>query len=217
MGPPPIDRQRPRRGCLGCFVHLLGILIVGLILGGTVYVGMVKVFYPWAFYFGGHAHLLPMWEGVGRMHTEKGDYTLTLYLGPARGGRTFNLPTVKGTGYLCTPRKDRFNLFVYGGLSEKTGTDMNGKTMSLRYYRHPFFGGISGDYEQPPRLEFRGVWRNPDLVMDDGGSLAAAFLPDGPVSPHPYKWYHADAKNKVPIVFHEVSIWQRFDEKCEAK
>ena len=217
MGPAPIDRQRPRRGCLGCLANMAGFLIVGVIVASIFYVAIEHVFHPWAFYFGGHSHLLPMWQGVARTHTEKGDYTLILYMGPTRGGRTFNLPTVKGTGYLCTPGGNRFRLFVYGGLSEKTGTDTNGKTMWIRYFRHPFFGGITGDYEQPPRLELRGVWRNPDLVMDDGGSLTAAFLPDGSVSKKPYRWYHDDAKNKVPIVFHEVSVWQGWDEHCQAK
>jgi hypothetical protein len=194
---------------------LAGFLIVGIIVGAIFYVAAERVFHPWAFYFSGHAHLLPIWQGVGRVHTDKGDYTLTLYLEPTRGGRTYNLPTVKGTGLLCTPRGDRFKLFVHGGMSEKIATDSNGATMSIRYYRHPIFGGITGDYEQPPRLELRGTWQNPDLVMDDGGSLAAAFLPDGSVSPKPHKWYHSDAKNKVQIVFHEVSAWQWWDDRCQ--
>ncbi len=196
---------------------MVWILIVGLLAAGVLEIAIEHVFHPWAFYFSGHSHMLPAWQGVGQMHTDQGDYTLTLYMYPTRGGRTFNLPSVKGTGLLCTPRGDRFKLFVYGGLSEKTSTDMDGKTMSIRYYRHPFFGGITSEYEQPPKLYLRGKWQNPDLVMDDGGSLAAAFRPDGSVSPHPQAWYHKDAKNKVPIVFHEVSIWQSFDDHCRAK
>ena len=218
MGPPPIDwARRRRRGCLGCLAQIFGILLIGSIVSGIFYVGMTRVFYPWAFYFGGHSHWLPVWQGVATAHTDKGDYTLTLYLEPTRGGRTYNLPTVKGTGLLCTPRGDRFKLFVHGGMFEKVETDSNGKEISIRYYRHTFFGGISGEYEQPPRLELRGKWHNPDLVMDDGGSLAAAFLPDGSVSPKPYKWYHSDARDKVPIVFHEVSVWQMWDDRCKAK
>jgi hypothetical protein len=217
MGPALTARQRPRRGCLGCLTSIIGTLLIIGVVGSVLYVASERVFHPWAFYLGGHSHLLPAWQGVGRAHTPAGDYTLTVFLQPTRGGRTFNLPSVKGTGYLCTPRGERFRLFITGGLTEKTGTDTNGKTMSLRYYRHPVFGGISGDYEQPPRLELRGTWQNPDLVMDDGGSLAAAFLSDGSVSPKPNRWYHADAKNKVPIVFHETSVWQRWDERCQAK
>jgi len=218
MGPPSIDyAKKRRRGCLGCLAHMVWFLIGGLIVGCIFYVGMAHVFYPWAFNFSGHTHWLPIWQGVAHAHTDKGDYTLTLYLEPTRGGRTYNFPTVKGTGLLCTPRGDRFKLFIYGGMSEKADADSNGKTMWIRYYRHPFFGGITGDYEQPPRLELRGSWQNPDLVMDDGGSLAAAFLADGSVSPRPHKWYHSDAKIKVPVVFHEVSAFQLWDDKCQAK
>ena len=218
MGPPPIDRQRPRRGCLGCLAHAIWVLVVATAAYGIFWVASVHVFYPWAFYFGGHAHWLPIWQGIGRMHTDQGDYTLTLYIYPTHGGRTFNLPSVKGTGMLCTPRGDRFKLFVYGGLSEKTGSDTNGKTMSIRYYQHPFFGGIYGNYEQPPRLFLRGTWQNPDLVMDDGGSLAGAFLPDGSLNQASRNsYYHADVKNKVSIVFHELTGWQSLTPDCRAQ
>lgn len=217
MGPPPIDRKRPRRGCFGCLLHMVWILLVGVAAAGVLYVGMQRVFYPWSFYLGGHGHWLPLWQGVGRMHTDHGDYTLYVYLEPARGGRTFNLPNFKGAGYLCTPRGERIRLFARAGMSEKTGIDSNGKMMSLRFYRHSLFGGINGDYEQPPKLYFRGKWQNPDLVMDDGGSLAAAFLPDGTVSKNPHKYYSKDATNKTPIVFHEVDGWQAWRDDCSTR
>lgn len=217
MGATPFDRRPVRRGCAGCLTQIIGTLIVGLVVAGIGYVALERVFHPWAFYQGGHSHLLPIWQGVGRMHTDRGDYTLTLYMFPTSGGRTFNLPTIKGDGYLCTPNGERYFLRISGGLTEKTGIDSNGKTMTLRYYRRPAFAGFTGSYEQPPRLELRGQWRNPDLVMDDGGSLAAAFLADGTVSKSPHTYYHADARNKVTVIFHEVSPWQRWDERCQAK
>jgi hypothetical protein len=217
LGMSPSPSERRRRGCFGCLTRLIGILLVGLVVSSIFLVAAEHVFHPWSFYFSGHSHLFPAWAGVGRAHTDRGDYTLTVFLQPTRGGRTFNLPSVKGTGYLCTPRGERFRLFIYGGMSEKTGTDSNGKPMHLRYFRHSFFGGINGNYEQPPRVELHGTWQNPDLVMDDGGSLAAAFLPDGSVNPKPQTYYHAEAKNKVPVVFHEVSIWQGWDDHCQPK
>ena len=205
LGLPAIDRQRKRKGCLGCLAQMIGILIIGLVVGGVLDVAIERVFHPWAFYFGGHSHLLPFWQGIGRMHSSDGDYVVTVSLYPSRGTPMFNLPTFKGTGYLCTPRGQRFPLFVRGSLSEKTGTDTNGKEMSLRFFRHPWLAGITSGYSEPPRLYFRGKWQNPDLVMDDGGSLAAAFLPDGSVNDRPLKYYHADAKNRIPVVFHEIT------------
>ena len=217
MVAPPMDRPAARRGCLGCLTQIILILIVGVAVGSVFVVATERVFHPWAFYLGGHSHLLPIWEGVGRMHTEAGDYILTVSMWPSRGGRTFNLPTVTGTGYLCAPNGQRYYLRVRGGMAEKTGIDSNGKPMSLRYFYRPPLAGFTGRYELPPRIELRGHWQNPDLAMDDGGSLAAAFLPDGSLSKSPRTYYHADAKDKVPIVFHEVSPWQQWDAHCQAK
>jgi hypothetical protein len=192
-------------------------LILGTLVGCVFVVAMERVFHPWSFYLGGHSHMVPIWQAAARVHTEAGDYTLTAWLWPARGGRTFNLPTVTGTGYLCTPRGERFYLRVRGGMPEKTGIDSNGKAMELRYFYRPPFAGFTGLYEQPPRLTLRGHWQNPELVMDDGGSLGAAFLPDGSLNKSPHSYYHADAKNKVSIVFHEVPTWQQWDDHCQAK
>jgi hypothetical protein len=35
--------------------------------------------------------------------------------------------------------------------------------------------------ERRPRFDLHGAWHNPDLVMDDHGTLSTAFLPDGRV------------------------------------
>jgi len=86
-----------------------------------------------------------------------------------------------------------------------------------RTYLPSRFGGVTGPYEQPPRLALKGEWRNPDLAMDDGGSLADAFNPDWAPSKSGHTYYHADAKNKVLLVFQEVSTLQRWDDQCRAK
>jgi hypothetical protein len=39
--------------------------------------------------------------------------------------------------------------------------------------------GVSGD--RRPSLELRGYWQNPNLGMDDNGSISRAFRPDGHV------------------------------------
>jgi hypothetical protein len=209
--------ERRRRGCLGCLTRVIGTLVVLTLVGCIGWVALVRILYPWAFYFGGHSHSLPLWQGIAHAHTDRGDYTLTLYLEPTNSGsRVYNLPTVKGSGYLCTPNGERYRLFVRGGFHEKVATDLNGKTMTLWYYRRPALGGITGPYEQPPRLALRGQWQNHDLVMDDGGSLADAFQPDGSPSKSGHTYYQDKANNKVPIVFREVSVWRRWDDRCQA-
>jgi hypothetical protein len=66
-----------------------------------------------------------------------------------------------------------------------------------------------------PRLTFRGRWQNPDLVMDDEGSLSRAFLPDGTV-------YRGPARNQprtgkpVTVVFHAVP-WSHWWNDCRAQ
>ena len=58
--------------------------------------------------------------------------------------------------------------------------------------------------DHSPSLELRGHWHNPNLVMDDKGSIAKAFLPDGTV-------YRSHDKKRtytpevVPITFVEGS------------
>ncbi len=201
MGPPPIDHPRKkRRGCFGCLTQVLFILLLGCVLA----VAMQAVFYPWALYFGGHRHWLPFWQGMGHIHGPGGDYVLYFWIQPQRGGRTFNLPWFTGTGYLCSPHGERYKLRVMGGMNEHTGIDTNGKQMKLDFSHRPWNAGWTGNYHLPPRITLNGRWQNPDLVMDDGGTLAGAFLPDGSLSNARNNYYHADSPNKVPVVFHEV-------------
>ncbi len=79
---------------MGCFTRVLLILIVGSVL----LVLLQGVLYPWSFYLGGHFHWYPGWQGISRVHTAAGDYTIYFWIEPSRGGRTFNLPTFRGSG-----------------------------------------------------------------------------------------------------------------------
>ena len=213
MGPPPIDRKKSRLGCAGCLTRVM----LTLLLGCVLIIAMDALFYPWSFYLGGHLHTLPVWQGIGRMHSASGDYVIYFWVEPTRGGRTFNLPSFKGKGYLCTPRGARFPLRAYAGLNEKTGTDTNGKAFHLSLSSWPWYWNFTGTYDRRPVLEFRGRWQNPDLVMDDGGTLAGAFLADGALSPVRYNYYHADSKNKVEVTFHEVTGFQAWSSDCRVK
>lgn len=214
FGPPPIEQAlKKRRGCLGCgmgcFTRVL--LVLGLLVVLAVFAQLLQgVLYPWSFYLGGHFHWLPGWQGTGRIHTASGDYTIYFWIEPARGGRTYNLPTFRGSGMICTPRGERYKLRAYAGLTEKTGLDTNGKTMTLELRHRPWNYSFLGSYDQRPRLHFRGTWQNPDLVMDDGGTLAEAFDPNGQLSNNKNNYYHADSPNKVQVTFHEehgLFVW----------
>ena len=212
MGTPPIERKR-RMGCMGCFAQVLLVLV----LGSVFLVAMGGLFYPWSFFMGGHFHVLPIWQGVGRVHSQAGDYTIYFWIEPSGGGRTYNLPSFKGNGYLCTARGERIQLRVTGGLNEKTGIDTNGKAMSLSFEHRPWYWSFTSRDDRRPRLTFRGHWQNPDLVMDDGGTMALAFLPDGTLNSAKYNYYQANAANKVQIVFRETTGWTGYHEDCRAK
>jgi hypothetical protein len=194
--------RRPRFGCLGCLTQCILVLVVA---GGAVTAAQ-WIFYPWAFQFGGRTHLLPYWYGAAQVRAASGDYLVYVWFGPARPNRYAigpRLPSVSGNGYICTPHGERIPLRVYGNVGEASGADTNGKPMRLELYRRPWYWSLAGNWDRRPRLELRGRWENPDLVMNDGGGFAAAFLADGRV-------YDGPARNQpkagapVPVVFHEV-------------
>jgi hypothetical protein len=54
-----------------------------------------------------------------------------------------------------------------------------------------FFGA-----DARPSLELRGHWQNPNLVMDDNGSISRAFEPDGRV----YQGHDRNRPYKAEIV-----------------
>lgn len=182
---------------------VLGMIAVGLIMA---------IFAPWGFYLGGKFHVFPVWQGVGRFHASSGDYVLYFWLSPTRSGRTFNFPSFAGWGTLCTPRGERFKLRVTGGMLEKTGIDSNGKAMHLSLHRRPWYYTFTGTWDSRPRLDLRGRWENPDLVLEDGGTLSRAFLPDGSLYQGPPRNQPA-AREKLRIVLHETG-WLGFVSSC---
>jgi hypothetical protein len=48
-----------------------------------------------------------------------------------------------------------------------------------RYNWHARYGPFISEHR--PRLDLRGHWQNPVLVMSDGRSISRKFLPDGRV------------------------------------
>jgi hypothetical protein len=185
--PPAVTEglKRGRLGCLGClgkaFVSLLGILI----FGALAVLAIDALFNPWSFYMGGRFHPIPLWRGWGKMHSASGrDYVLYVWFEPYHySGRRVAIssagPGVVGWGTLCTPRGESYNLHVSGGMERHMGSSTDGKHMSIYLNRRPWYFGFVGLWDERPQLEFHGVWHNPDLVLDDRGSLDRAFNADG--------------------------------------
>ena len=192
-----------RRGCLGCLGRLAGILAVGMVCGVALVVAIDWVFAPWAFYFGGRFHVLPVWTGSARAHTTSGDYTLYLWMSPTRGGRMYNFPAFNGSAYLCTPHGERYSLRLTASMFEHPGTDTNGKEMRIVMYRRPWYWSFAGVWDRRPEITLRGRWQGADFVASDGGTLSAAFLPDGRLYDGPTRT-QPRAREAVPVVIREA-------------
>lgn len=184
-----------RTGCLGCLWQVGATLVVV----GIVMLAATAVFSPWAFYLGGSFHVLPWWQGWGKAHAKSGDYLLYVRINPSTKGSKMYLETnLGGEAYLCTPRGEKFTLKLGGGMRRHLNVSTDGEAIGLYMYYTPWNYSFTND--DRPRLELHGHWRNPNLVMDDKGSIAKAFQLDGTV-------YHgrglppAYAPEIVPITF----------------
>ena len=205
--PFPPARPVPRKSGPGCLVQTLAVFA----LGGVLMMAIYAVFAPWAFYMGGYFHIYPGWTGWGKLHSNiAGDYVLFLTISPTTGGRgTYrSVPHIKGQGFLCTPRGERYRLRVGGDFGKPSGTDLQGKTASLYANNYSPFRSSTA-----PSLEFRGKWNNPDLVLDDHGSINRAFDPDGALARNTHMRPYI--QEVVPFTLHEGSR-SDFDAACAA-
>lgn len=201
-----------RAGCLGCLGRLAGILGVGLVCGTALLLAINWVSSPWAFHLGGRLHPMAVWQGTARIHASSGDYTIYLWLAPARSRRYIRTPILNGRGYLCTPAGERYPLRTTASISGQPGRDTNGFEMRLEMYRRPWYWNLAGRWDQRPRLTFRGRWQNPDFVADDGGTLSAAFLPDGRLYDGPPRG-QPRPRETLPVVFH-TAPWTAWFSDC---
>jgi hypothetical protein len=194
--PIPAPMPRPRKSGSGCLVQVLAVLVLGMVLMLAIY----AIVAPLGFFMGGRFHIYPQWTGCGKLHSNAaGDYVLYVSISPTtrgRGGR--GGPRVNGRAVLCTQRGEKYNLRVGGDFGKTSGTNLQGKTAALYAYNYSYFGGSNA-----PSLEFRGKWNNPDLVLDDQGSITRAFDPGGTLVTNshmrPYK------QEVVPLTLHEGS------------
>jgi len=166
-----------RRGCLGCFLQL-GLLFV---VGCVFVIAVTGIFAPWGFYLGGKFHILPYWQGWGEMHAKSGRYVLYVRFQPSsRGSRIIPRANLSGVAYLCTPRHERFYMHLGGGMRRNPDLTKDGEAIGLYMDNWSgWFPNINGDHR--PQLEFEGRWQNPNITMNDDGSISNAFNDDGTV------------------------------------
>jgi hypothetical protein len=87
-------------------------------------------------------------------------------------------------------------------MEKRMRASTDGISMDMRVYRRPWYYFFAGTWDERPRLGFRGAWHNPDLILDDGGSLDRAFNADGTLRPGPSASL-VFSKPGVPLTLHE--------------
>ena len=171
----PIQNPPRKSGsCLGD----IGKLFVLLVLVAIGYLVVIAVFAPWTYYLGGSFHLIPVWQGWGTLQTPSGNFALYVFLSRPQASR-LGISYMSGTAQLCTPRGERFNyMHVIMSFSNKQfGLNSNNQPVTLHIYNYGLSGQFNADHR--PEFDLYGAWQNPNLVLEDHGSLASAFLSDG--------------------------------------
>lgn len=198
--------QKPARRGLG-----LGHAIVLLLLLGVVVGGVFVLSYTWAFYLGGTFHILPWWQAIGKAHAKGGDYIFYVWIAPqTRDVRAYLETNLTGNARLCTPRGEDIGLTLGGGMRKHLGTSTDGEAISLYLSRVT----LTNSPEDEPNLQLKGHWRNPKLVMDDGGTIGKAFAPDGTVLRRA-QTYGIHSSEVVPIVFSAGGFYE-YKRACAA-
>ena len=84
---------------------------------------------------------------------------------------------LQGAAYLCTPKGEKFRLHFGGGMPANHGTDLRGLPIHLYLSNWALGAQFRGD--RRPQLDLYGTFGDSQLILEDRGSLARAFRPDG--------------------------------------
>ena len=197
---------RKKQGCLGSLWRLALVFA----FAGVVVLVTIAIFAPWGYYLGGKFHVIPDWEGFGRLHSKiSGDYVVYVYFWPSSPGLVSSFVT--GIGYVCTPKGVKKRLNLVGTMQKHLHVSTNGEAIYIKVYNWQAFNINS---EKRPRLEFEGHWQDPNIVMNDDGSISRAFQPDGSVwlgheGNRPYRL------EVIPITFTPGS-YSEFESACQS-
>jgi hypothetical protein len=163
FSPTPIrntGKMRKRGGCLGLGVVIFGIVALFLLVN------------PWATHIGDRPTPALIWHGVGMIKSTSGaDSALYLEVWPDPGGSGYRSANLSGSAWLCTPQKMRYNFRVNGYLRH-AWLDTDGKSMQLLFFSPK-------NAQQRLNFELIGTWRKQELLLDDKGTMAMSFHPDG--------------------------------------
>jgi hypothetical protein len=215
--PFPNVKRRSPAGCLaGCLIKVLGVL-GALVFGCLVVLAVYVIVAPWGFYLGGQFHPLAYWQGWGTMHGPGGDYAVVVHFFPnprSRSGLSLSGPSVSGSGSVCTPDGEKYDLRLSGGFTNRLGfrtTDTNGQPFGFTLNQRLNFLGTN--YNTRLSFSFHGTWQNPNLVVNDRGTLTRAFNPDGTWTPGDR--YKRPLGEPIPLTLHPGS-GSEFDAACAA-
>lgn len=143
-------------------------LLLALVMLGVLLFGL----YPWAFNIGGRFTPWTVWNGYGKLQSSTGgSYALYMqfWLRPHRGPGASN--NLQGNAILCTPKGMTYK-YQLGADVKQAWSVTEGKTTYVYLYRPKGSQQLEG-------IDFVGVWRNGELVLDDKGSMRMSFTPDG--------------------------------------
>ena len=166
---------------------------MGCLVSFTCAVVIPAFFYvlttPWTFHMGGRWTPLVRWDGVGRLRDSAGfEYVMYARLSPyvnvdSRDGSMSVCCELSGSSQVCTAGGARYAFHLNGGVSgawlHSNGAKLN---IALTEAGHP---------KLPRQFQFSGVWRGPDIVLDDQRFMIDHFLPGGNLTPNPI--------NRTPI------------------
>jgi hypothetical protein len=197
---------RSRKKAIGCLSGLLLLFLVGPL----AIVSIDLAFAPWIYVVGDRTRFLPVWAGIGVAQSPFGQYTSRIWFSPRpSGSRILPSASVLGSAYVCTPTGNGYALRVTGGAIGRIWRSMSGRTIHLFAEHGPILYSVDGECR--PRLAFSGKWVGADLVMDDEGSIAKAFLADGNLRPDAIISHSLGAATR--IIFHEsTEVW--FHRSC---
>jgi hypothetical protein len=201
-----ITSNTAKSGGLKQLFPILALFVVAVVV-------LPAIFMPWAFFMGGSFHILPTWQGWGKMHsnTAGGDYVIRISIYP-KTARHVGYTHVRGSAWLCTPRGESFYMNLSGDFQKDLRLNTDGKTASFSMYNYGIKSKFTADHR--PRLALQGKWKNPDLVLDDQGSIARNFTADGSLYP-PKSPARPNMAEVLPVTLHEGSN-SDFETACKA-
>src|SRR5262249_47883690 len=118
------------------------------------------------------------------IHAPEGDYIIYVIMYPfmpGRGGTGFYLsgPSIQGSGAVCSPHGEIYDSLRLSGsfVNRRIGVKTDGEPVGFSLSQRLNFLGTNSNTRL--NLGFRGAWHNPNLVLDERGSLRRMFNPDG--------------------------------------